>query len=228
MTGTDDIPPLYMLYGGVVHLDTLNASFSGHYISYVKDLQGNWFRIDDAEHWPSKSQKSSVREQSELSYNFVSSEPSLVWRSDPNCSGILKRENRNGGAPIVETYVKEFSDATSSDWSLFTSSDDASFTTGSTRDSFSTVDAFDASNVDPISSIFNCLYSSQRSVLYCMFPGSKPETRFVFEGRGYVLDSESTVEDGSVNSGAHVKFGKGKDRTNKKWPCIRPMRYAYN
>ena len=49
MTGTDDIPPLYMLYAVVVHLDTLNASFSGHYIAYIKDLQGNWFRIDDTE-----------------------------------------------------------------------------------------------------------------------------------------------------------------------------------
>ncbi|XP_058095329.1 ubiquitin C-terminal hydrolase 15-like [Magnolia sinica] len=47
MTGTGDSPPLYMLYGVVVHLDTLNASFSGHYVSYVKDLQGMWFRIDD-------------------------------------------------------------------------------------------------------------------------------------------------------------------------------------
>lgn len=233
MTGTDDIPPLYMLYGVVVHLDTLNASFSGHYISYVKDLQGNWFRIDDAEvqpaemtqvmlegayilfymrssprptkactrkitryetpgirkHWPSKPQKSSVRERSEVSYNFVSSEPSLVWRSNPNCGGILRRENRNGGAPIVETYVKEFSDATSTDWSLFTSSDDASFTTESTRDSFSTVDTFDASNVNPISSIFNSMYSSQRRVSCSIFPGSKPGTRFVSERRGYVLDS---------------------------------------
>ncbi|KAL0463685.1 UNVERIFIED_CONTAM: Ubiquitin carboxyl-terminal hydrolase 15 [Sesamum latifolium] len=52
MTGTDDIPPLYMLYGVVVHLDTSNASFSGHYISYVKDLQGNWFRVDDTEVTP--------------------------------------------------------------------------------------------------------------------------------------------------------------------------------
>ncbi|MED6197120.1 ubiquitin-specific protease ubp15 [Stylosanthes scabra] len=52
MTGMGDVPPLYMLYAVVVHLDTLNASFSGHYISYVKDLQGNWFRIDDSEVQP--------------------------------------------------------------------------------------------------------------------------------------------------------------------------------
>ncbi|XP_042478577.1 ubiquitin carboxyl-terminal hydrolase 15-like [Macadamia integrifolia] len=49
MTGTGDSPPLYMLYAVVVHLDTLNASFSGHYVSYVKDVQGMWFRIDDTE-----------------------------------------------------------------------------------------------------------------------------------------------------------------------------------
>ncbi|XP_022717431.1 ubiquitin carboxyl-terminal hydrolase 15-like isoform X2 [Durio zibethinus] len=52
MTGTGDIPPLYMLYAVVVHLDTLNASFSGHYVSYVKDLRGKWFRIDDTEVHP--------------------------------------------------------------------------------------------------------------------------------------------------------------------------------
>lgn len=49
MTGKGDMPPLYMLYAVVVHLDTQNASFSGHYVSYVRNLRGNWFRIDDTE-----------------------------------------------------------------------------------------------------------------------------------------------------------------------------------
>ncbi|XP_068636012.1 ubiquitin C-terminal hydrolase 15-like isoform X2 [Aristolochia californica] len=49
MTGNGDSPPLYTLYGVVVHLDTLNASFSGHYVSYVKDMQGTWFKIDDTQ-----------------------------------------------------------------------------------------------------------------------------------------------------------------------------------
>lgn len=52
MTGTGDMPPLYILYAVVVHLDSLNASFSGHYVSYVKDMNGNWFRIDDTEVQP--------------------------------------------------------------------------------------------------------------------------------------------------------------------------------
>ncbi|KAJ4770029.1 Ubiquitin carboxyl-terminal hydrolase 15 [Rhynchospora pubera] len=49
VTGTADKPPLYLLYAVIVHLDNQNASFSGHYISYVKDMQGTWFRIDDSE-----------------------------------------------------------------------------------------------------------------------------------------------------------------------------------
>lgn len=49
MTGAEDMPPLYVLYAVVVHLDTLNASFSGHYVCYVRNLQGSWYRIDDTE-----------------------------------------------------------------------------------------------------------------------------------------------------------------------------------
>nr|CAD1842267.1 unnamed protein product [Ananas comosus var. bracteatus] len=49
VTGTADNPPLYLLYAVVVHLDTQNASFSGHYVSYVKDMQGTWLRIDDSQ-----------------------------------------------------------------------------------------------------------------------------------------------------------------------------------
>eukprot|EP01018_Ginkgo_biloba_P000495 Gb_05817 [translate_table: standard] len=52
MSGTGDEPPLYLLYAVVVHLDMLNASFSGHYVCYVKDLQGSWYKIDDTEVMP--------------------------------------------------------------------------------------------------------------------------------------------------------------------------------
>ncbi|XAR56388.1 Ubiquitinyl hydrolase 1 [Bertholletia excelsa] len=217
MTGTEDIPPLYMLYAVVVHLDTLNASFSGHYISYVKDLQGNWFRIDDAEvrpvpisfvmsegayilfymrscprperaysskltpafmkHWTSKSQKPSRPRDGKSSCHYV----------DPLSD--LRRLNRNR-PPSMD----EFSDATSSDWSLFTSSDESSsFTTESTRDSFSTIDYADAGNIDPISSIFNTIYrpeyAKDQSISCSMFSWSKPQTRFVSEGKGFVMDS---------------------------------------
>ncbi|CAI9777656.1 unnamed protein product [Fraxinus pennsylvanica] len=48
LSGTNDKCPIYSLYGLVVHLDIMNATYSGHYISYVKDFRGDWFRVDDS------------------------------------------------------------------------------------------------------------------------------------------------------------------------------------
>ncbi|KAL4556482.1 hypothetical protein LXL04_039137 [Taraxacum kok-saghyz] len=47
VSGTSDKSPVYRLYGVVVHLDTMNAAFSGHYVCYVKNIQNRWFKIDD-------------------------------------------------------------------------------------------------------------------------------------------------------------------------------------
>ncbi|XP_020578832.1 ubiquitin carboxyl-terminal hydrolase 17-like isoform X2 [Phalaenopsis equestris] len=41
--------PLYNLYAIVVHLDVMNAAFSGHYICYVKSMNGKWYMINDRE-----------------------------------------------------------------------------------------------------------------------------------------------------------------------------------
>jgi len=48
MSGTKDKSPLYSLYAVVVHLDIMNAAYSGHYVCYVKNIQGEWFRTDDS------------------------------------------------------------------------------------------------------------------------------------------------------------------------------------
>ena len=48
MSRMGDKPPLYKLYAVVVHLDMMNASFSGHYVCYVNNLQGAWYKIDDS------------------------------------------------------------------------------------------------------------------------------------------------------------------------------------
>ncbi|KAK1414370.1 hypothetical protein QVD17_30114 [Tagetes erecta] len=208
MTGKDDVPPLYLLYGVVVHLDNMNASFSGHYISYVKDLQGNWSKIDDSQvHRVSLSQVMSegayilfyMRSSPRLprSYSrkhskhetcsFTKSKPpksTLHHQQEPTCFQGDSNGNR-------DTYTRpstvDFSDVTSTDWSIFTSSDDASFTTESTRDSFSTVDYTD-NNTDPLlSSIFNTLYTphdylSHNTVSHHRLSRSRTHTRFVEHG----------------------------------------------
>ncbi|URD92697.1 ubiquitin carboxyl-terminal hydrolase [Musa troglodytarum] len=212
MTGTADNPPLYLLYAVVVHLDTFNASFSGHYVSYVKDLEGTWFKIDDSESessvdaaernlksfanlimetmvqpvpssqvmsegaymlfysrsfprppqaytgkslsrpptctWKSKkASRSGQQMQNEIS---CASEYSMHLGTDPvkenedftyqGAEYIPRPSSRNmlPNRTYLDTSSMEFSDATSSDWTLFASSDDSSFTTESTRDSFST------------------------------------------------------------------------------------------
>ncbi|GAY41504.1 hypothetical protein CUMW_059960, partial [Citrus unshiu] len=48
MSGTSDKLPIYRLYGVVVHLDIMNAAFSGHYVCYVKSTQNKWFKVDDS------------------------------------------------------------------------------------------------------------------------------------------------------------------------------------
>lgn len=48
MSGTSDKSPVYQLYGVVVHLDVMNAAFSGHYVCYVRNFQNRWFKVDDS------------------------------------------------------------------------------------------------------------------------------------------------------------------------------------
>ncbi|KAJ0795970.1 putative ubiquitinyl hydrolase 1 [Helianthus annuus] len=48
VSGTSDKSPIYRLYGVVVHVDMMNAAFSGHYVCYVKNLQNRWFMFDDS------------------------------------------------------------------------------------------------------------------------------------------------------------------------------------
>ncbi|MED6148840.1 ubiquitin-specific protease [Stylosanthes scabra] len=48
MSGTSDRSPIYRLYGVVVHLDIMNAAYSGHYVCYVKNFQNKWFKVDDS------------------------------------------------------------------------------------------------------------------------------------------------------------------------------------
>lgn len=109
--------------------------------------------------------------------------PEIATSLIDTSNGFLTSNTNRNIHPVTQTYAEkvrhEFSDATSSDWSLFTSSDEASFTTESTRDSFSTVDYGD--NMDPISAIFN--YTPENSLM--KFSHSRPLTRFIPE-KGHV------------------------------------------
>lgn len=140
--------------------------------------------------------------QSRPNGHYIGSEPLTDYDRPDSANGSTNHISRGtlGSAkrnsiPLIESYVepigREFSDATSSDWSLFTSSDEASFTTESTRDSFSTVDYADT-NVDPISSIFNTIYvpeCSRNSFSCRKFSNNRAQTRFFSQEKGKILNS---------------------------------------
>ncbi|VFQ61905.1 unnamed protein product [Cuscuta campestris] len=208
MTGADDVPPLYMLYAVVVHLDRLNASFSGHYISYVKDSHGNWFRVDDTKvqqvHMSQVMSegayilfymRSSPRPDRICTTSKISSAPKsqkplrpehMKGTTNHYTSGSVVRNASRNRQPVMGMYSENMD---ASDWSLFTSSDEASFTTESTRDSFSTVDyAADgtaATAFDP----FAPDYATSRTIACNMFSGSRARTTFFSEKKGFVVDS---------------------------------------
>ncbi|PPS18830.1 hypothetical protein GOBAR_AA01744 [Gossypium barbadense] len=48
MSGSSSKVVIYNLYAVVVHLDVMDTAFSGHYVCYVKNFRGEWFRIDDS------------------------------------------------------------------------------------------------------------------------------------------------------------------------------------
>ncbi|KAI5432761.1 hypothetical protein KIW84_020170 [Lathyrus oleraceus] len=48
ISGLKGKSPLYRLYAVVVHLNSMNDAYSGHYVCYVKNIQGEWFRTDDS------------------------------------------------------------------------------------------------------------------------------------------------------------------------------------
>lgn len=150
-------------------------------------------------HQSSKTQKLAIPGQSRYGSHLVSSEPSAGHRPEMSNHPFkwIHSSSNSNRAPYMDSYPRsrtmDFSDATSSDWSIFTSSDDASFTTDSTRDSFSTVDYTDVGNMDFSASIFNSLcapeYPSHKTVSCSRFNTSKLRERFVHEENGNVYDS---------------------------------------
>ncbi|EOY29251.1 PREDICTED: ubiquitin carboxyl-terminal hydrolase 18 isoform X2 [Theobroma cacao] len=81
MSEDGDDSNVYKLYAVVVHLDMLNASFFGHYICYIKDFCGNWYRIDDCKVTRVESEEVLSQGAYMLLYSRVSARPSCLRTS---------------------------------------------------------------------------------------------------------------------------------------------------
>ncbi|KAL2662387.1 hypothetical protein AAZV13_02G037600 [Glycine max] len=96
MSGTKDKSPLYSLYAVVVHLDLdiMNAAFSGHYVCYVKNIQGEWFRTDDSRVEPVELSRVLSERAYMLLYARHSPKPlGLVSSNVISSAGKFKRRN---------------------------------------------------------------------------------------------------------------------------------------
>ncbi|CAH8367187.1 unnamed protein product [Eruca vesicaria subsp. sativa] len=92
---------VYKLYAVIVHLDMLNASFFGHYICYVKDFRGDWYRIDDSE--VEKVELEDVLSQRAymLLYSRVQARPSTLRSEevqDEKKTDTVNKESRQDGS----------------------------------------------------------------------------------------------------------------------------------
>ncbi|GLJ40195.1 hypothetical protein SUGI_0824470 [Cryptomeria japonica] len=183
MSGTGDRPPTYKLYAVVVHLDMMNASFSGHYVCYVKNLQGAWYKINDCKVKQVELDRVLSQGAYMLLYSRSSPRPPAIMRNGilppsmpanavhcehavktPVMQNGLERISVLGTSPAtsctvnLEDYGFDYNGAPSfkggrikgsrdyADWassdsgSLFSCSDEASWSTESNRDSTSTDD----------------------------------------------------------------------------------------
>ncbi|KAK8672929.1 hypothetical protein V6N13_111286 [Hibiscus sabdariffa] len=134
---------IYNLYAVVVHLDVMNAAFSGHYVCYVKSFRGEWFRIDDStalalvrKNLESQGFKTRNLEAVPCSRNISKS------RSDSNFSkpdpSIAQRKHRHPSMQRIPS-----ADSSSESSSIFSSSDASSCSTTSTKDSSRSEDLSD-------------------------------------------------------------------------------------
>ncbi|PIA46469.1 hypothetical protein AQUCO_01500187v1 [Aquilegia coerulea] len=92
MSGTSDKSPIYRLYAVVVHLE-LNDAFSGHYVCYVRIIQGKWFMIDDSK--PVELERVLSEEAYMLFYARCSPRaPSLIRNTVISNSGKINGRSR--------------------------------------------------------------------------------------------------------------------------------------
>ncbi|KAF8404689.1 hypothetical protein HHK36_009577 [Tetracentron sinense] len=92
MSRTSDKSPIYKLYAVVVHVDILNAAFSGHYICYVKNIHGKWFKVDDSTVKPVELERVLSKGANMLLYARCSLRaPSLIRNTMMSLDGKIKK-----------------------------------------------------------------------------------------------------------------------------------------
>ncbi|TYI40402.1 hypothetical protein ES332_A02G159400v1 [Gossypium tomentosum] len=140
MSGSSSKAVIYNLYAVVVHLDVTDTAFSGHYVCYVKNFRGEWFRIDDSTVIPVSLERVLLERAYMLLYarNLEAvpcSQKTSKSGSDSNFSkldpSISQRKHKYH--PPMQRISS--ADSSSESSSIFSGSDASSCSTTSTKDS---------------------------------------------------------------------------------------------
>ncbi|KAK5824115.1 Ubiquitin carboxyl-terminal hydrolase 16 -like protein [Gossypium arboreum] len=244
MSGTSDNSPIYRLYGVVVHLDIMNAAFSGHYVCYVKNAQNKWFKIDDSK--VTSSELGNVLTKGAYMLFYARCSPRAPRSIRSRSKSILSKMNSKNypksssthpdSSGSIESFCSKYNrlqkileeDSSSDTSSLFSSNSDyTSSCTDSTRDDsldsvFGDSDASSSSSSSPLYSKHSPLADLDR------YGSGSPEMDPLFHSDtskqcrdvGSYSNSSSFRETdsellGRVNSLKEVYFRKSlKKRTN--------------
>ncbi|XP_059286606.1 ubiquitin carboxyl-terminal hydrolase 18 [Lycium ferocissimum] len=91
---------IFKLYAVIVHVDVWNASYFGHYICYIKDFSGNWYRFDDSKVVNVDIDEVLSQRAYLLLYSRISARPTSLYPLES-----LNKEDRD----IVKAEVKKHS-----------------------------------------------------------------------------------------------------------------------
>ncbi|CAN4105248.1 unnamed protein product [Withania somnifera] len=79
MTEERDDNDIFKLYAVIVHVNMLKTSDFGHYICYIKDFSGNWYRIDDDKVLDVKIDEVRSNEAYVLLYSRIVARPTSLY-----------------------------------------------------------------------------------------------------------------------------------------------------
>ncbi|TYH28630.1 hypothetical protein ES288_A02G159100v1 [Gossypium darwinii] len=140
MSGSSSKVVIYNLYAVVVHLDVMDTAFSGHYVCYVKNFRGEWFRIDDSTVIPVSLERVLL----ERAYMLLYARNLEAVPCSPKTSKSGSDSNFSKLDPSISQRKHKYhppmqrissADSSSESSSIFSGSDASSCSTTSTKDS---------------------------------------------------------------------------------------------
>ncbi|PON38803.1 Ubiquitinyl hydrolase [Parasponia andersonii] len=228
MSRSSDGSPLYSLYGVVVHLDIMSAAFSGHYVCYVKNIQREWFRIDDSTVIPVELERVLSEGAYMLLYERQSPRPPALLGSNMVTHGAKFKRRNLEAVPSSIGKSKSRSNSTMMDvpsiQQRFSRNPypDSSYPYDWRLNSVHKVRGADSSSES--SSIFSCSDASSSSTVSTKdSSGTDDFSDYIFGKAGRSFYRQYGNSSNPVASSSHLDFGTDFNEGNDVWRRLPPQ-----